>query len=157
MNRRSVKVALVTIIATVYAVITVALGNFAFAWIQVRVSDALIPLSAVLGWPAIVGNTLGCVVANLFSPIGLIDYIVGPLSNLVASYVAYKVRRNKHLACLLPAIVVAIIIAPYISAFYGVPLIVCLGTVFVGEFISMYVIGLPLLVATNKIMKRGGA
>jgi len=154
MNRKSTKVALTAIMATVYPIVTVMLGDLAFAWIQVRISDALVPLSAVLGWPAIIGVTLGCVVANFFSPIGLIDYVVGPLSNLVASYIAYKVGRNKHLACLLSATVVTMMVAPYISAFYGVSLVLCIGIVFVGEFIACYVIGLPVLIAIDRVMRK---
>lgn len=73
------------LIASAYSVLTVMLGELGYSWIQVRISEALTPLPFLMGFPAVVGLTIGCFVANWFSPVGLADVIFGPLFTLIAA------------------------------------------------------------------------
>jgi len=146
----SKQIALASLIAAIYGIGTPLLGELAYAWIQVRVTDALLPLSYLLGYPAVIGVTIGCIIANLLSPIGLIDLIAGPILNFISALLAMKVNKI-WLAPLPPITIVSIGVSTYVSAFYGVPYWLCLASVLAGETISCYVIGLPLLKALEKI------
>ena len=44
---------------------------------------------------AIPGLTLGCVIANLGSPLGVVDWVFGPLATLLAALATYLVRDVK--------------------------------------------------------------
>ncbi len=85
--------ALTTVFAALYAVLVVALAGISFQLVQVRVADALIPLSIVFGWPAVVGVTIGCVISNIVSPLPsvMIDITLGAFANFCASLVAWRI------------------------------------------------------------------
>ena len=84
----SAKVAAMALTATMYAIMTVVLGPLGYSWIQVRISEALTPLPFLMGFPAVAGLTLGCVLANFFSPIGLPDMIFGPILTFLAAFLS---------------------------------------------------------------------
>ncbi|MGQ9565478.1 MAG: QueT transporter family protein [Candidatus Bathyarchaeales archaeon] len=90
--------ALAVIVAALYAVLVVALAGISFQLVQVRVADALIPLSIVLGWPAVVGVTVGCVISNVVTPMPsvLVDITFGATANFFASALAWKIGKLKH-------------------------------------------------------------
>ncbi len=92
------QVAETVIFAALYFLLTFILAPISFLLFQVRVSDALIMLSAVLGLPAVYGVFLGCIFANLF-PVGyppnLLDVVFGSIANLVASYTVYRICYAK--------------------------------------------------------------
>jgi uncharacterized membrane protein len=90
--------ALTTAFAALYAVLVIALAAFSFWLIQVRVADALIPLSIVFGWPVVVGVTVGCVISNVVSPMPsvLIDVTFGAVANFSASLLAWKIGKWKR-------------------------------------------------------------
>jgi len=90
--------ALATIVAALYAVLVVALAGISFQLVQVRVADALIPLSIVLGWPVVVGVTVGCVISNVVTPMPsvLIDITFGATANFFASVLAWKIGKLKY-------------------------------------------------------------
>ena len=88
------QVAETVIFAALYFLLTFILAPISFLLFQVRVSDALIMLSAVLGLPVVYGVFLGCIFANLF-PVGyppnLLDVVFGSIANLVAPYTVYRI------------------------------------------------------------------
>jgi len=146
-------IAIVSSIAAVYAVSTVMLGSLGYSWVQVRISEALTPLPYLLGVPAVFGLTLGVVVSNVFSPVGLPDLVFGPLLTLAAAILSYKVNfGRKMLACIYPVVINGLGVSAYISGFYNVPYLVCVLTVGVGETISAVLIGYPLLCAIERIV-----
>ena len=149
LNSRGVSVAVV--IASLYAVLTVALGSFGYSWIQVRISEALTPLPFIFGPPAILGLTLGVVIANLFSPVGMADIIFGPLLTLIAAILSWKFSYGKRLiACTYPVVINALGVSAYIASFYGVPYMMSVVSIGVGEFIAAVLLGYPLLKALER-------
>jgi len=63
--------------------------------IQVRVADALLPLSVLFWLPAVIGLTLGVLVGNLFaSPFGAIDVVGGTIANFVATLLALLIEEE---------------------------------------------------------------
>lgn len=151
-------ISIAVVIASVYAALTVVLGSFGYSWIQIRISEALTPLPFIFGPPAILGLTLGVIIANLFSPVGLADIIFGPLLTLIAAVLSWKFSYGQRLiACTYPVIINALGVSAYIASFYGVPYTMSVISIGVGEFIAAVLLGYPLLKAlegTQLVNKR---
>lgn len=90
-------VATAVVLASSYTAGTVVLGYISFGVINVRVADALRCFIPMFGWPAILGIFIGHVIANMFSPLGLID-MLSPFIVLPASILLYKIRDRSVLA-----------------------------------------------------------
>jgi len=152
-NRLYRYTSLVGVLAATYAVVTVSLGSLSYEWIQVRVSEALTPLPFLFGFPAAIGLTLGCIIANTFSPVGLPDLIFGPALTLAAAIFSWKLSfGRKLLACIYPVAVNAFGVSVYVSGFYGVPYAVSVMAIGIGEFVAAVLIGYPLLGAITRIV-----
>lgn len=83
-------------IAAIYAAATYlssALG-IAYGPIQFRFSEALTALS-VLTPAAVPGLTIGCIIGNIGSPMGVWDIVFGSLATLLAALTARRFRRIK--------------------------------------------------------------
>lgn len=153
--------ALASIFAALYAVLVIFLAVISFQLVQVRLADALIPLSIVFGWPAIVGVTIGCVVSNVVSPMPsiMIDITFGSAANLIAGFLAWKVGRlkrerslvNEFLGCSAATIVITFIVGTYLAVVTEMePWIWWLG-VGVGSVISINVLGYILVQVMKKL------
>jgi uncharacterized membrane protein len=141
-------------IATLYAVVTILSGSFGYSWIQVRISEALTPLPFLFGFSAVLGLTLGCAVANVFSPVGLPDLIFGPFLTLIAAILSWKLNFGKRLvACAYPVVVNAFGVSAYLAGFYGVPYEISILTIGLGELIAAILVGYPLLRSLERITK----
>jgi len=154
MQKRSLKFSIAATIAALYSILTLLLGNFSFSWLQVRISEALTPLPFLIGFPAVIGLTLGCIISNIFSPVGFLDLILGSLLTLGAALLSWKATFNKKiLACVYPVLVNALGVSAYISPFYGIPYSIAFLTIGMGEFIAAILVGYPLLVFIEKLLK----
>ena len=108
MNKKTSKVrflALSAVIAALYAVLTYAAAamNLAFGAVQFRFSEALTVLPAFTP-AAIPGLAVGCLISNLASPLGVVDWVFGTLATLLAGIFSYLVRniRWKEIPVLAP-------------------------------------------------------
>ncbi len=154
--------ALTAVFTALYAVLVLALAGVSFQIVQVRVADALIPLSMVFGWPVIVGVTLGGAVANVGSPMPsvLIDVTLGSLANLVASLLAWRIGSWKltgrvareFVGCVASTVAVTFIVGTYLAILTEMELWIWWLGVGVGSIISIIFVGYPLV----QIMKRIG-
>ncbi|MCD6485478.1 MAG: QueT transporter family protein [Candidatus Odinarchaeota archaeon] len=140
--------ALVAIFAALYAIGVIALAPISYGIVQVRVADALIPLSAIFGYPAILGVTIGCLVANIYSPFGAIDIIGGTVANFVASWLSYKLRKNIIMATTAATLAVTVIVGSYLTVLLGIPIIFI--SILIGSFIAINIIGGTLIVLLRK-------
>lgn len=155
MVKNSVRIAQISVIASIYSATTILLGPIGYSWIQVRIGEAFTPMPFLMGYPAVVGLTLGSLISNLFSPIGLPDIVFGSLLTLLAAMLSWKFTFNKRfLACLYPVIINAIGVSLYISPFFNIPYLISVLTVGVGEIIAVIVVGYPLLIIMEKIINR---
>ncbi|MGL5915620.1 MAG: QueT transporter family protein, partial [Culicoidibacterales bacterium] len=76
------KIALYGIIAALYVVLTVTVAPLAYGPLQFRVSELLVPLIMFdfgFTWPLLIGTAM----ANLFSPLGMVDVVFGTLGTAV--------------------------------------------------------------------------
>lgn len=143
-------ISLSAVFAALYVVGVVVLAPISFYVTQVRVADALLPLTMIFGWPAIIGVTVGCMVANLFGGLGAIDVIGGGLANLVAGYVGWKVGRMGFrgswlVGSTLETLIVSGVVGGYLSFLFMVPLHLSFLGVFVGSIVSINGVGYMLL------------
>ncbi len=108
-------------VAALYAVLVIVLAPISFGPVQLRVADCLIPLSALLGWPGIVGVALGCLVGNAYYMLGVLDVFLGPLANLLAAFVIYHFRRRLLLGCVLGSLIIGLIVGGYLWLYFPPP------------------------------------
>ncbi len=132
---------MVALIASAYAALTLLLAPISYYQVQVRVADALLALSILMGWPSILGVTLGCFIANVLGPFGLIDAIGGSVANFIASLVGWKLRRNKFLALVVMPVIVSAIVSSYLYALFNVPYIVTFLYILAGSLVSISGLG----------------
>jgi len=152
--------ALTGIFAALYAVINLIqtlspVGNPSiYGPIQLRVSDFLIALAALLGLPVVIGVTIGCVAVNTFGPIGPLDIVLGSLANLIAASLVMSFRKNRLLACILGALPIGIIVGGgYLWMFFPSPTelaflpawIAMLISILISSLIAIAVIGYLIL------------
>ena len=151
MGKLTVRIAFIGILAVIYALLTVSLGNLGYSWLQVRLSEALAPLPFLLGFPALAGVTMGCLIANVISPLGLPDIVFGTSLTLVSCVLSWRASyRKKILACVYPVLINAFGVSSYVSFFYGIPYWLSVATIGAGETISCIIIGYPLLIALER-------
>ena len=94
MSKFTVKdLTLAALIAAVYATLTMFLPIPQHMGVQFRVAEALTVLPFL--FPAAVpGLFAGCLLANLFSPFGLIDVVAGSLATLLACLMTQRMPNR---------------------------------------------------------------
>lgn len=153
-SENSTAAAFTAVFAALYAVGVVVLAPISFQVFQVRVADALLPLSILFGWPAILGLALGAFVANLFGALGPVDIVGGTLANLLAGYVAWRIALNRGrwwvlLAVGLQVLIVALIVGTYLSYLFAIPLQIGWLGVMLGSIVAIGFLGSLLLFALS--------
>lgn len=139
------------IIAALYAVITLVLAPISYGPIQFRVSEIMV-LLAFFDPFYIVGLTIGCFIANILGPNGLMDIIFGTLATFISVYaisITEKFMKNKKAsliaASLWPTIFNGLIIGWTLNELYELPLLLSIGEVAIGEFVVVTIIGVPVI------------
>lgn len=133
----------ISIIAVLYAVLTLVFAPLSYGFIQVRIAEALTVLPFLFP-EAILGLFIGCLIANIFGGLGIIDIVFGSLATLLAAYCTAKIRRPVF-APLPPVVVNAVVIAFVLHYTLGFPLALSMLYVGLGQFLACYFLGLPLL------------
>ena len=146
------------VIAALYAVLAYFASVFGIAYgpIQCRFSEALCVLPFL--FPAATpGLFVGCLVANLLSPYGPLDVVLGSAGTLVAALLTQK--APKTWLAPLPPVVCGMVLLGGMLAWYEVgfsdqflPLFAANALwVGIGQAVSCYGLGLPLLRALRKV------
>lgn len=134
-------------IAAVYAALTMGLAPLSYGPIQVRISEFM-TLLAFYNKRFIPGLVIGCFIANIGSPFGITDMIVGTFATFLAVWIMPRCK-SVWLASLGPVVFNAIIIGIELAYLGEVPFDISLLGVMVyigiGEFIAVTVIGVALL------------
>lgn len=153
MNRRKViqEVTFAGLIAAIYYVITIMSAPLSFGQVQCRLSEVLLFL-CLRNRFAVWGYTIGCMLTNLTSPLGIIDVIVGGGYNLVCGIVAYKTGRK------MPTFVAAtvgsgIVVGAEMRICYGLPMMESAVFVALGQAIAL-TIGLAMYKAIGNRLQR---
>lgn len=139
----------IALVASLYVVMSLVIAPFSYGPIQVRLSEML-NLLVVYDKKYIYAVTLGCALANISSPYGITDIIVGAGSTFVTLWVCYwAIRHLKSFATKLwvvAAIVTASMftIAGELYVLAQAPFWLTYATIAVGEAVSL-VIGVLIL------------
>ena len=140
------------IIAALYAALTIFIMPASYGIMQFRVSEALTVLP-VFTPAAIPGLLVGCMVANIVSPVGLIDVVVGSAATLIAAVATYYLRDKNRLIAICPAVISnALLVGFELYKFYnvGFSFPACMFWVGLGEAAACYVLGYPLSMLFDK-------
>lgn len=151
MNLSTRYIAQVSIIASLYAALTIALAPISYGPVQVRVSEALtvLPYLTPAGIP---GLFIGCVVANVYGGLGIYDIVGGSLCTLLAAFLTYLLSRARKpiLAPLPPVVVNALGVSLYLHFLFKLPYWLTVAYITLGELAACFVLGYPLLVIILK-------
>jgi len=151
MDKRTNFLVKTALIAALYIVITFAFYFLSYDAIQFRVSEVMV-LLAFIDPLYIPGLVLGCFMANILGPYGIVDAIFGSFTSLVALLMIAKTRKvlgfnfkSLLVSSLWPAIF-SFIIAFEMTVVYGAPESFLFWTVMVaiGEFVVVTFAGVPI-------------
>ena len=142
------QIALNGIVAGLYAAITILTASFAYGNIQFRISEALMML--LLFEPHLtIGLTIGCLIANLFSTVSVLDIVIGTAATLLACLLTTRIKKP-WLAPLPTILVNAVMVGAMLSAVFMPAsefwkgLAVFGAEVGAGEAVVLYILGIPL-------------
>ncbi|WDV44859.1 QueT transporter family protein [Clostridiaceae bacterium M8S5] len=137
------------LIAAVYVVVTITFSFMSYGPVQFRISEIMV-FFAFIDPLYIPGLVIGCFVANLFGPFGVIDAIVGSTATFFAVYMISKCRsyiKNTHralfVASLFPAIS-SVIIALQIYVLGKGSFLFWSTMIAIGELAVVTLVGFPL-------------
>ncbi|MDR2898821.1 MAG: QueT transporter family protein [Clostridiales bacterium] len=135
------KITRIGVTAALYASLTLVLWPISFGMIQLRVSEMLCLLAFIDPVYAI-GVTLGCFIANIASPLGIVYITVGTLHTAIS---VFFISRSKSLliASLWPT-VFSVIIGAMISIMTGAGFFITTLYVMASEFIVVTLAGVPV-------------
>jgi hypothetical protein len=119
MNTREISLA--TIIAALYVALVIVLAPVSFGPIQLRLADCLIPLAALLGWPAIAGVSLGAFLGNAYYFLGPIDVVFGAIANFIAAVIIFRLRYKLLMACIAGSTAIGLIVGGYLWTYFPPP------------------------------------
>lgn len=155
MKKKTRNLTVAAIIAAIYAVVTMFLTYpMSYQASQFRVAEALTILPFFTP-TAIPGLFLGCVIANILSPVGPLDIVFGSLATLIATMLTYSIGKSnlkykKFIAPFPPVIINAIVVGMLLHYTLHWPLLITMLQVGFGELICCYGLGLPLLLMIEK-------
>jgi uncharacterized membrane protein len=133
------------IYAAAYAGLTLVpgLNSLAYGQVQFRVSEGLLPFATV-DPAAVVGFTLGTALANIASPMGLVDVVYGSLLTLLAAVVMFRIGpRVRALAA--PIVVNGIGVPVELALVLHLPFWLSVLAVTAGEAAVMLTLGMIVL------------
>ena len=155
MKTNSKRISIMVIFAALYAVGVIFLAPISYSFFQVRLADALLPLSMIFGIPSAIGLSLGCVVSNVYGGLGVVDIVGGTVANFVACTLAWYVARKsgvkrRFIGSIIQTIVITGIVGGYLWIIFEVPAEFSLAGVFVGSVIAINILGF----AVQEIIRR---
>jgi uncharacterized membrane protein len=144
----------VAMIAAIYVVLNIIFFLISYGPIQVRIAEALAVLPFI-DPSAIIGLFIGCILANVYGPVGTVDIIGGSLCTLIAAYLTSKMK-NPKLAPLPPVLINAFGVSIYLHLLFDLPYWINVLYIGVGQVIACYILGYPLLILLIKNKKKLG-
>lgn len=149
------------VIAALYVGVTLLLQPIGFGSVQCRVSEALTVLPVYTS-TAMPGLIVGCFLSNLvglssgINPAGAWDLLLGTVATGLSAFLTYRLRKVRVkglplVATLPPVVINAVAVGAELYAVYGgLPLLVHMALVGVGQLLSCVGGGLALAAALEK-------
>lgn len=132
------------VLAAVYVVLTIGLAPISYGPVQVRISEAMTLLAFYYPQYA-PGLVIGCLLANIASPFGITDMLIGTLATFFAVY-GMRFCANVFFASLLPVVCNGVMVGAeliYLAALPpGMSGLAAMAYIALGEFLSVSVLGI---------------
>lgn len=135
-------------VAALYVALTLVFSWISYFGVQFRVAELLL-LLVLFNKRHIWGVALGCFIANLLGPIGIIDAIWGTLATVIACGFMVWIKNYK-ISLLFPAIINGLIVGVYLHLMFDLPLALTMIQVALGEFVIVYLAGIPIVSKLKK-------
>ncbi|WP_100065495.1 QueT transporter family protein [Miniphocaeibacter massiliensis] len=139
------------VVAALYAVLTMMplLSNLSYGPLQFRVSEVL-TLLAFFNGEYVWGLTIGCFIANMLSPYGAIDVIIGTLASFIAAFLMSKCK-NIWSASVMPAIANILVgIQLYVISASKEGFFIVTGQIMLSEILVVTILGVAIFKALIK-------
>lgn len=137
------------LVASIYFAVTYLLKDISYGPVQFRVAEIL-NILAFYNPIYVIGITIGCFIANLYSQFGIYDLIFGTMHTFIALSVMSRIK-NIYVASLMPALfsfIVGIGIALASGSIVGVVVITL--QIMLSEFVAVTLISVPLFKAFER-------
>ena len=144
----AVRIAKLAAVAALYVALTYALGFMSYGNIQFRVAEALLLLCFYKKDYGI-ALTLGCFIANIFSPMMLMDMVFGTLATVLAVLLIF-ISPNLYIASLAPVLTNAVIVGIELTVAFKTPFWLNALEVAAGEFVCVSIVGVILFKLLEK-------
>ena len=144
----AVRIAKLAAVAALYVALTYALGFMSYGNIQFRVAEALMLLCFYKKDYGI-ALTLGCFIANIFSPMMLMDMVFGTLATVLAVLLIF-ISPNLYIASLAPVLTNAVIVGIELTVAFKTPFWLNAIEVAAGEFVCVSIVGVILFKLLEK-------
>lgn len=160
-NNKTKFITQTAIVAALYTVLTLALSFMAYGPVQFRVAEILV-LLVFIDKKYFLGLTLGCAISNTFSPLVIVDVIVGTSATVLALLFIILVKKilgdNKKsliIASLGPVISNAIFVGIELTVlFKELPFIVNAAYVALGEFVVVTIVGTIVFSKMRQVVEK---
>lgn len=140
------------VIAALYAALTLGFQAISYGAVQFRISEAM-TLLPILFPEAVPGLAVGCLLSNLFNPMGatIYDIVFGTLATLIAAVLTRRIRASIWVRALPPVVCNAVIVGLVLTYAYGIDMLwMNMLTVGIGEAVVCYVLGVPMIKVMEK-------
>lgn len=141
---RLVKIAIIT---ALYVALSLAISPLTYGLIQIRFSEMLV-LLCFYNKDYCYSLTLGCLLVNIFSPLGWVDVVFGTLGTIL-SVIGIRLLPRDYLA-FIPPTLCTILVACEFYFVLNEPFWLSFATIMAGEFIAVGVIGTPVFMLLSK-------
>lgn len=141
------------VVAALYAILTLTLP--AYGPLQFRLSE-IMTLLAYFDPFYVIPLTIGCALANLASPFGVVDVICGSLASFLALKSMSK-TKNIYLASIYPSLFSFIIgLEIMFLSTEPVNFFLVTGQIMISEFVVVTIIGIPVIkyIMKNQYIER---
>lgn len=135
------------IVAAVYAVLTILLGNFGYGDIQFRLAEILLFL-VFFRRDFVIGITLGTIIANAFSPLLPWDLLFGSLATLIVCGLI-AITPKMWPAIIYATVINAIVVGAELYFILGFPFWLSALTVGIGE-LAVMLVGYAIFIMLKK-------
>ena len=138
----------IAIMCALYVVLTYALAPLAYGSVQFRLSEMLV-LLCFYNRKYSISMIIGCLLANLLSPMGIWDIVFGTLATVFA-VVGVCFSKKLWVAALWPTLFNGLIVGGELSIIYHLPFFMAAVQVAIGEFVSVSLFGCSVWKSVEK-------
>jgi len=151
--KKSLVIAGAAVYAAMYVALAIAFQPFGYGQINLRVANILIGLVPIIGWPGILGQTIGVLVANSpgLDPLGPLD-LVNVIPSFIFSWVVWKLRKKSvFLGLTLYSVGLGLSVSLVLNKVVNLPLSIGIPYVTSGIFLATAVLGYSLYRSVLKL------